>query len=124
MVQLGSGVEGHDGFAAPDGQRLASSSNDFHVYLGHRAKNAVSVHVAGEFKIAMAAARPCGLWRGCHNETVWQSVPEQGTVTVDISWPWGQDQPTSTCTPSNPQGYQCQDISQQAGRLEWALVSQ
>jgi hypothetical protein len=65
-----------------------------------------------------------GLWRGCHNETVWQSVPEQGTVTVDISWPWGQDQPTSTCTPSNPQGYQCQDISQQAGRLEWALVSQ
>jgi hypothetical protein len=66
VVQLGSGVEGHDGFAAPDGLRLASSSYDFHVYLGHRAKNAVSVHMAGEFKIAMeAAARPCGLWRGC-----------------------------------------------------------
>lgn len=56
MVQLGSGVEGHDGFAAPDGLRLASSSYDFHVYLGHRAKNAVSVHVAGEVKIAIAAA--------------------------------------------------------------------
>jgi hypothetical protein len=41
VVQLGSGVEGHDGFAAPDGLRLASSSYDFHVYLGHRAKNAV-----------------------------------------------------------------------------------
>jgi hypothetical protein len=65
VVRLGSGVEKHDGFAAPDDLRLASSSYDFHVYLGHRAKNAVSVHVAGEFKIAMTAARPSGLWRGC-----------------------------------------------------------
>jgi hypothetical protein len=60
-----------------------------------------------------------GFLRGCHNETVWFPPGAPQTITVDVTWPWGQD-PTTTCTASNPQAFQCirQD---QNGTIGWAI---
>jgi hypothetical protein len=49
-----------------------------------------------------------GTWRGCHWEAIWQAGDwaTAPLITIEVSWPWTQ-LPTSTCTVSNPQLYQC-----------------
>jgi hypothetical protein len=65
-----------------------------------------------------------GLWRGCHNETVWVNTPFTGPatiITIDVTWPWTQ-LPTSTCTVSNPQAYQC-IRSDRDGIIRWRVLA-
>ena len=62
-----------------------------------------------------------GIWRGCHNETVWDAGigNRSATVTIDITWPWQQG-PTTTCTSSNPAAIQCARADQ-FGEIIWEI---
>lgn len=66
-----------------------------------------------------------GLARGCHNETVWRRDPggraPAATFTIDVTWPWTQ-LPTSTCTSSNPQAYQCRR-NDSNGTIVWVIAA-
>jgi hypothetical protein len=59
-----------------------------------------------------------GLWRGCRFDTTW-SEGDGSTISIDVYWPWGGSE-TSTCTPSNPQAYQCTNASN-GGEWIWGI---
>jgi hypothetical protein len=58
-----------------------------------------------------------GLARGCHNHVVWNVQPPTncppcggpGTFTFDITWNWGQNGPTYSCTPGGDPYFYCVD---------------
>jgi hypothetical protein len=62
-----------------------------------------------------------GLWRGCHNQTVWFQYTGSPTITIDFSWPWTEG-PTTTCTVSNPKAYSC-TRDDQGGEVIWKVTS-
>jgi hypothetical protein len=63
-----------------------------------------------------------GLGRGCHWEAVWtwSSGSSQVTISMEVTWPWGQG-PSTSCTSSDPGAESCTQYVPSPGMIGWAI---
>jgi hypothetical protein len=61
-----------------------------------------------------------GLARGCSNTTTWNITSgDTGTFTFSVTWKWGDNGPSHSCTSSNP-NYKCIE-DDQSGTIDYVL---
>jgi hypothetical protein len=48
-----------------------------------------------------------GLDRGCHWEAVWSMDSPPATISMEVTWAWGQNGAESSCTSTNPTAHPC-----------------
>jgi hypothetical protein len=62
-----------------------------------------------------------GLDRGCHWEAVWSVDNPAATISMEVTWAWGQYPPTTGCSSTNPQAVPCIRSDQASGEFGWQI---
>jgi hypothetical protein len=62
-----------------------------------------------------------GLDRGCHWEAVWSMDNPPATISMEVTWAWGQNGATGDCSSTNPQAHPCTLVPEQSGEITWQI---
>jgi hypothetical protein len=60
-----------------------------------------------------------GFDRGCHWEAVW--TIDSATISIEVTWAWGDNGPSTSCSSTKPQAYSCTRANSYSGEIGWLI---